>query len=185
MSMTPIAKPSPRPNGWQFPRRGAFLLLLLTMTVAGALTVLISVSPYGDKVDEDVWITVGSQDDFDIGAPVRPDAFPRAWIVHLESGELIALSSRSTHLGCSVPWRADFEFSGVTGWFRDPCSGTTWDITGNKAFGPAPRDMDQYVIDAGGGKVRIDTTRVLCGDDGRQVRRLDGAPWPCSLFRIP
>lgn len=185
MSMTPIAKPDPLPNGWHFPRRATFLVLLLAISAFVALVSLSEVTPRGDNVDGNGLIAVGSPDGFPVGVPVRPDDYPLAWIVREETGELIAFSTRSTHLGCTVPWRADFRFNGVTGWFRDPCSGTTWAITGERVFGPAPRNLDQYVVEVSGGQVRIDTSRVICGDDGRVVRRTPRSVWPCDPYLRP
>jgi cytochrome b6-f complex iron-sulfur subunit len=57
-------------------------------------------------------------------------------------GGLVALYQKCPHLGCSVPWRPDFDFEGSKGWFRCPCHGSTYSEGGLKVFGPAPRSMD-------------------------------------------
>ena len=59
------------------------------------------------------------------------------WLVRLEAG-FLALSSKCTHLGATVPWRPDFEFvdpatsSEKRGWFRCPSHGA------GGAPGPGP-----------------------------------------------
>ncbi len=45
--------------------------------------------------------------------------------------------------------------------------------------------MDRYVTDVSSGKVRVDTSRGLCGGVGEPVRRVDGAAWPCGPYRRP
>ncbi len=65
-------------------------------------------------------------------------------VVRLEDGEIRALSSKDPHLGCAVPWRPDFERDGETGFFRNPCHGETYDMAGNRVFGPSPRDLDRF-----------------------------------------
>ena len=84
--------------------------------------------------------------------PVR---FPlgRFYISHLKEGEegspggILALYQKCPHLGCTVPWRPDFEFGGSKGWFRCPCHGSTY--TRGAAilvYGPAPRPMDTMAV---------------------------------------
>ncbi len=63
-------------------------------------------------------------------------------------GGLLALWQKCPHLGCTVPWRADFTFQGRTGWFRCPCHGSTYTREGGVlVFGPAPRPLDRYSIE--------------------------------------
>ncbi len=71
-------------------------------------------------------------------------------VVHLEDGTILALSARDSHPArhCTVPWRPDFKFDDEpgTGWFRDPCSGSTYELTGCRVFGPSPRGLDGYPV---------------------------------------
>ncbi len=106
----------------------------------------------------------------------------RAWVVNLEAGEgvpaqfqgiakpstkggLLALYQKCPHLGCSVPWRSDFDFEGVKGWFRCPCHGSTYTKAGIRVFGPAPRPMDTFEITpAAAGAISINTSKITRGD---------------------
>ena len=57
----------------------------------------------------------------------------------LDSDEVLALSRRDPHIRhCSIPWRPQFQFQGTTGWFRDPCGGSTYDMIRQSAY-PALR----------------------------------------------
>ncbi len=63
-------------------------------------------------------------------------------------GGLLALWRKCPHLGCTVPWRPDFNFLGRTGWFRCPCHGSTYTKEGGiLVAGPAPRPMDVFPLE--------------------------------------
>jgi cytochrome b6-f complex iron-sulfur subunit len=77
----------------------------------------------------------------------------RFWLVNIPAGTaespggLLALYQKCPHLGCTVPWRPDFDFGGVKGWFRCPCHGSTYTKEGGVLVaGPAPHSMDTMAI---------------------------------------
>ena len=95
-------------------------------------------------------------------------------IARNESGELIALYTYDTHPlfrehGCPAPWRSDFVFTDPitqderAGWFRSGCSGTTYDVHGERVFGPGQRDMDRFPIVIDSDRVLVDTRHLICG----------------------
>jgi Rieske Fe-S protein len=90
------------------------------------------------------------------------------WLVRLEHG-FLALSSKCTHLGATVPWRPDFAFrdpstgSEKRGWFRCPSHGATFTEAGVRVYGPAPRSMDRYDVEVAGGKVMMNFTALRQG----------------------
>ena len=96
--------------------------------------------------------------------PQQPGADPirivegRFWLVNLPAGVtpngeqtqggLLALWQKCPHLGCTVPWRPEFEFQGRKGWFRCPCHGSTYTHEGGVLVaGPAPRPMDVFPLE--------------------------------------
>jgi len=81
-------------------------------------------------------------------------------LVRLESGDFIALSARDPGSDCWVPWQPDFEFRGRTGWFVDPCGGSTYDERGTRVSGPATRDLDRHPVEVREGNVYVN----LAGD---------------------
>lgn len=114
----------------------------------------------------------------------------RFWLVNLRWGEgvppefrqfgrpaqyggLLALYQRCTHLGCFVPWRPDFEFGGVTGWFRCPCHAQTYTKAGLRVFGPSLRSMDTFRITNVSLTVSVNTGRLLLGDSDDPQRAVE------------
>lgn len=63
---------------------------------------------------------------------------------------LMALSLRSTHLGCAVSYCVS------SGWFEDPCHGSKWNRWGEWTSGPAPRGLDRF-----GSSIRPDGILVV------------------------
>jgi hypothetical protein len=153
----PVAKPSPIPRKLRFPRRGLAIALVLAGFVALAAVIAIAAYPSGSKVDQVTgphWVTVARADDLQVGQPVH--VFDQKfWLVKLDSGEVLALSHKDSRGGCTIPWRPDFQFNGHKGWFRDPCSGSTYNIEGIKAFGPSPRNMDRFTVRVYGNDVQV------------------------------
>ena len=132
------------------------IALVLVSTVAVGGLALATAWPTGAKVDQSSppkadqltaphWVNLMRADDLQPNQPVHSFEH-KLWLVKLDSGEVLALSHKSTYLGCTVPWRPDFTFGDIQGWFRDPCQGATWDLNGNLVVGPAPRGLDQYAV---------------------------------------
>ena len=80
------------------------------------------------------------------------------------AGGFLALYQKCVHLGCTVPWRPEFQwpFEGktVTGLFKCPCHGSTYLKNGQIIFGPAPRPLDYMKITNDGGKLSVDTGTI-------------------------
>lgn len=102
--------------------------------------------------------------------PASVTAFPagRFYLVRLADGGFLALSSRCTHLECSVPWNEKERA------FACPCHGSVFDLTGEVKSPPAPRPLDLHPVAIEGGVVRVDTARTLRRErfEPSQVTRL-------------
>lgn len=79
----------------------------------------------------------------------------RFYLSHLEDGTLLAMWHRCTHLGCTVPWRAD------EGVFHCPCHSSIFNTKGEVLSGPAPRPLDVFTLEIVEGKVVVDTREAL------------------------
>lgn len=96
-------------------------------------------------------VDVGLLEDIPLRTPVFV-ADGDFWLVRLDDQHVLALSTFDSHLRhCRVPWRPGFHFNlggqgDEAGWFRDPCSGSTYDLVGNKIYGPSPRGLDRYEV---------------------------------------
>jgi cytochrome b6-f complex iron-sulfur subunit len=59
----------------------------------------------------------------------------------LTAAGLMALYQRCVHLGCRVPW------CGPSQGFECPCHGSKYSAIGEYFAGPAPRDLDRFVVE--------------------------------------
>ncbi len=94
------------------------------------------------------------------------------FLVHLPMG-LIALHWRCVHLGCTVPFNPNEEFSSYesplndgqqvkyVGMFHCPCHGSTYVPTGQIVAGPAPRPLDVMQVTLQGGDTIIVDSGVI------------------------
>lgn len=60
---------------------------------------------------------------------------------NVEAGGLMALYQRCVHLGCRVPWCATSQG------FECPCHGSKYNELGEYFAGPAPRNLDRFVVE--------------------------------------
>lgn len=112
------------------------------------------------------------------------------WLVSRDDGGVDAFWDRSPHLGCAVHPREGDEVRGsdtagelsgeIRRIFFDPCYNSSWDITGQRLFGPAPRGLDRFdaTLEARpqGDEVTIHFDSVRLGTCGAGV----GDEVPCS-----
>jgi cytochrome b6-f complex iron-sulfur subunit len=111
------------------------------------------------------------------GDPVRV-VEGRFWLVNLAEGEggspggLLALYQKCPHLGCTVPWRGNFEFAGREGWFRCPCHASTFTKEGGiLVSGPSPRPMDTMAIEVKpNGDIVVETGQIRKGGQDNPLR---------------
>ena len=90
-------------------------------------------------------------------APSSVRAFPggKFYLVRLADGGFLALSSRCTHLGCTVPWSEEKRV------FPCPCHASTFDEKGDVLAPPATRALDLFPVVIEGGLVKVDPTRRI------------------------
>lgn len=72
------------------------------------------------------------------------------------TGGLTALWQKCVHLGCRVPWCASSQG------FECPCHGSKYNFVGEYQAGPAPRNLDRFVVEVtADGRFIIDTGSVI------------------------
>ncbi|HUL60494.1 MAG TPA: Rieske (2Fe-2S) protein [Anaeromyxobacteraceae bacterium] len=86
-------------------------------------------------------------------ASVRPFPAGRFYLVRLADGGFLAISSKCTHLGCTVNWNERDQV------FPCPCHASTFDLRGDLRSPPAPRALDLFPVVIDGGIVKVDTSR--------------------------
>lgn len=138
-------------------RRGFLYRLWLVMggvALAEMLWIVVSflrprAKDAGDKTAESE-VVAGPVEQF---KPDSVTAFQRGrfYLVRLADGELLALSRRCTHLGCTVPWDPTQRV------FACPCHASVFDMRGQVLRPPAPRALDRYPVRIENGMVKVDT----------------------------
>ncbi len=73
----------------------------------------------------------------------------------VEAGGLMALFQRCVHLGCRVPWCATSQG------FECPCHGSKYDSIGEYFGGPAPRNLDRFVVELVDDRFIIKTGTII------------------------
>jgi hypothetical protein len=133
---------NPAVRGWRW-LLGAGLAVPLVIGLALIAIVLITlVSP---RYEARRTVDVGPASDYAVGAPVYHED-DRFWVVKLPSGEVLALYDRDPVTGCTVPWDPNYAFLGVTGWFRDACSRSVYDMQGACFEGPCVIGLNRLAI---------------------------------------
>ena len=101
-----------------------------------------------DRIDPVV--TGGSVDNF---ARSSVTAFVRGrfYLARLEDGGFLALSTKCTHLGCTLPWVEKQQK------FVCPCHASAFDIAGNVISAPAPRALDIFKVFIENNVVKVNT----------------------------
>ena len=109
--------------------------------------------PVKSKLSEDTnaSIIVGGSIDKFARSSVTAFVRGRFYLVCLEDGGFLALSSKCTHLGCSLPW-VEKENR-----FLCPCHASAFNITGNVISAPAPRALDTFRVFIENNIVKVDT----------------------------
>lgn len=94
-------------------------------------------------------IDAGSTDTYSPGT-VAAFVTGQFYLVCLEDGGFLALSSKCTHLGCAVPWNKEQQK------FICPCHASQFDIWGNVLSSPAPRALDLFKLSIVNKKIQVD-----------------------------
>ena len=69
---------------------------------------------------------------------------------------LVAIYQRCVHLGCRVPWCNSSQG------FECPCHGSKYNMVGEYYAGPAPRNLDRFIVSVNAaGKFIIDTGTII------------------------
>jgi cytochrome b6-f complex iron-sulfur subunit len=87
--------------------------------------------------------------------PAPPEPSPQFEGKSVELAGLMALWQRCVHLGCRVPW------CGPSQGFECPCHGSKYSYIGEYFAGPAPRNLDRFVVEERDGRFIIRTGIII------------------------
>jgi cytochrome b6-f complex iron-sulfur subunit len=128
----------------------ASLLVLVGQSLGALLQFLkptVEPGGFGGKVK------AGRIEEFPIGA-ISHVQKGRFYISRLDEG-VLAMWHSCTHLGCTVPWRADEDR------FNCPCHSGIYNKRGEVVAGPPPRPLDLFPVEIVDGEIIVDTGRVI------------------------
>jgi menaquinol-cytochrome c reductase iron-sulfur subunit len=140
-----------------------------TGAIGGIMVAAIGVPVIGYLIDpalrsgaKEAWMPIGKLEKIPVGTPT-PFSFTRTQVNGWERTstsfggfvlrkseapeDIMILSSRCTHLGCSINWRADRQA------YVCPCHDAAFDMDGKVLDGPPPRPLDrfsEFKVDADG-----------------------------------
>jgi cytochrome b6-f complex iron-sulfur subunit len=105
-------------------------------------------------------IKVGFPDNYEEGKVVDRYKEQHAWIVRRD-GNIYALSTTCTHLGCTPNWLEREQK------FKCPCHGSGFYITGINFEGPAPRPLERWAVSIGeDGQIVVDMSKKFQQERG-------------------
>jgi Rieske Fe-S protein len=167
----PLEKPKPAGyfEGESMTRRNVFIVGGQALAGIATATVLLPVVGFAVapilETPEEVWIGVGSPDDFTVdnyksvvvtirdgvGEAGKTTAYVRKAAADLdeEPGTFVAISTRCAHLGCPV------RFIEAAGIFSCPCHGGAYDFEGKVIGGPPVRPLDRFQTRVENGEVQL------------------------------
>jgi nitrite reductase/ring-hydroxylating ferredoxin subunit len=160
---------TPLARGWQWL---SSLGLAIPLSVGAALVVLVLITLASDMYDAPHTVRAGNEVDFVIGAP-RQFADDEFWLMNLGDGEFVAVYDRDPVSGCALVWGPQHQFAGKTGWFRDACTGSTYDLTGGCFDGPCEIGLNRLGVAVEDGELIVDprggTRGILRTENGDPV----------------
>ncbi len=138
--------------------------------VVGLPAIAYLIDPALKVTKSNAWIPLGKLETFEIGKPT-PVSFTRStvngwektvtsygvYVIRKTDTNFLVLSSKCTHLGCTVSWKADRQE------YVCPCHDAQFSLDGKVLGGPPPRPLDSFSGD-----------RLRVVDDILQLHFLEG-----------
>lgn len=127
-------------------RRLSSLGLAIPLLMGVVLVVLVLMSFTRDAYEPPELVTAGTIGQYEPGEPKLFED-EKIWMVRLpETDQMLALYGADPVSRCLATWDPTWQFRGITGWFRDTCRGSTYDLAGNCFDGPCDRGLSRFKI---------------------------------------
>jgi hypothetical protein len=144
--------PSPLVRGFRWLSRMGLLVPILCGLALMSLAFMSVYTDPGFRAPSEV--NAGAVDTFPVAEP-RFFEEHRFWVVKLPSGDVLGLYDRDPLTGCTVPWQRNYELMGRTGWFRDACSASTYDLQGACFNGPCTIGLNRMKTEIVDGNIIV------------------------------
>ena len=136
--------------------------LLIPLVIGLFLVALVSITLVSPRYHSPQVVNAGAPAEYAVGEPHFFED-QRFWLVRLPAGEadgpdgeFVALYDRDPATGCTLPFGVGLEHMGVTGWFRDACSGSIYDLPGACFGGPCYVGLNRLNVSIVAGEIMID-----------------------------
>jgi len=127
-------------------RRLSTLGIAIPLLMGAVLVVLVLLSFTRDGYRPPELVTAGSISQYEPGEPKLFES-EKIWMVRLpETDTMLALYGADPVSRCLATWDSTWAFRGVTGWFRDTCRGSTYDLQGHCFDGPCDRGLSRFAV---------------------------------------
>ena len=143
----------PRLTRRNFLKLGLGTLVTIAAIESGVIG-LMYLKSQSEEIDSKGVVTAGKLENFLPGS-ITEFADEGFYVICTVDSELLAISSRCPHLGCSVSWFSE------KNQFICPCHASSFDEFGNFESPPVPRPLDIYKIFIEDAKVLVDTSRTI------------------------
>jgi Rieske Fe-S protein len=120
-------------------------------TAIGLPAIVYLIDPAFKATKSDAWIPLGKLDAFEVGKPTlvsftrsRVNGWEKTvtshgvFVIKKSDTNILVLSNKCTHLGCSVSWKVDRQE------FICPCHDAQFGLDGKVLGGPPPRPLDSF-----------------------------------------
>ena len=146
-------------SGRLSPMRGVRWLssmgLLAPLVVGLGLLILVGMTLVSNLYEAPQVITAGNVDEFTFGEPVQFED-EDFWLTKQPDGSFLALYERDPVSGCTLGFDGGHQLLGNRGWFRDACTGSTYDLVGGCFDGPCEVGLNRYELKIENNEVIVD-----------------------------
>ncbi len=127
-------------------RRLSTLGLAIPLVMGVVLVALVAMSFTRHAYKAPELVTAGTVHQYQPGEPKLFES-EKIWMVRLPgTDEMLALYGADPVSHCLATWDPTWVFRGITGWFRDTCRGSTYDVAGNCFDGPCDRGLSRFKV---------------------------------------
>ena len=127
-------------------RRLSTLGIAIPLLMGVVLVALVLMSFTRDAYEPPELVTAGTVHQYQPGEPKLFES-EKIWMVRLPgTDQMLALYGADPVSHCLATWDPTWVFRGVTGWFRDTCRGSTYDLQGNCFDGPCTAGLSRFNV---------------------------------------
>jgi hypothetical protein len=127
-------------------RRLSALGVAIPLLMGVVLVALVLMSFTRDAYTPPELVTAGTVNQYEPGEPKLFED-EKIWMVRLPGNDvMLALYGADPVSRCLATWDPSYTFRGITGWFRDTCRGSSYDLEGRCFEGPCEAGLSRFKV---------------------------------------